>query len=66
MTNPQFAIPKKTYFPVRNQNQLNHRREQLAKYLQHLAMQSYLVNSNPMIKFLELDKQCPEVLINQP
>jgi hypothetical protein len=35
--NPEFAIPKKTYFPVRNQNQLNHRREQLAKYMKNLA-----------------------------
>jgi hypothetical protein len=60
------SLPQKTYFPVRNQEKLNSRREQLAKYMQELAKNSEVINSRPFIRFVRLNKEAPEALANQP
>lgn len=62
----EMSLPQKTYFPVRNQAKLNHRKEQLAKYMQELGNKSEIINSRPFIKFIRLNKEAPEALVNQP
>ncbi len=52
--------------PVRNQADLERRKAELSNYMQELVRRSDTRNSKELVKFLELDKFAPEMLIHRP
>ncbi len=56
-------LPHKTIFPVRNQEKLDKRRDELCVFMRALAARTDILNSKELISFLKLDIYASEVLL---
>eukprot|EP00347_Sterkiella_histriomuscorum_P007307 403349456 len=61
---PKF--PQKTILAIKSQDSLHRRRQELNDYIKGLVNRKDTRNIKDLIKFLELDKFCPELLIKKP
>lgn len=61
---PKF--PAKTFMPMRSSDHLDRRRQELNQYIKEIVNRRDTLNAKDVIKFLELDKFAPEVLIRKP
>ena len=59
-------IPSKSYIPIKSTEQLERRKAELTAYMKAMGNRRDIRNSVDFIKFLELDKFAPEVLIKKP
>ena len=59
-------MPHKTFLPVRSQEALERRKNELNVYMKGLIKRRDTRNSKELIKFLDLDKFAPELLYKKP